>query len=148
MPYVENFRYFRIYHVETSEISPLVEKFSISPQFSYMESWNFFTWQFFLHEYNSWYSWQISGLSVWFVNIMLNIAKGTADLTVECSQSYCKNMCNKLTCGQTVLICLQIVKMLLPSNTFLHTNFFNISSNVKNLELCIFISQSQINRVY
>ena len=34
----------------------------IFPQLSYMESWNFSTWQFFLHEYNSWYSWQILGL--------------------------------------------------------------------------------------
>ena len=30
-----------------TEISPHVEKFSISPQLSYMESWNFSTWQFF-----------------------------------------------------------------------------------------------------
>ena len=34
-------------------ISPHEEKFSISPQLSYMESWNFSTWQFFLYEYNS-----------------------------------------------------------------------------------------------
>ena len=47
MPYVENFRFLHICHVETSEISPHVEKFSISPQLSYMESWNISTWQFF-----------------------------------------------------------------------------------------------------
>ena len=34
---VENFRFLHICHVETSEISPHVEKFSISPQLSYME---------------------------------------------------------------------------------------------------------------
>ena len=62
MPYAENFRFLHICHVETSEISPYVEKFSIPPQLSYMVSWNFSTWQFFVHEYNSWYSWQISGL--------------------------------------------------------------------------------------
>ena len=62
MPYVENFRFLHICHVETSEISPHVEKFSISPQLSYMESWNFSTWQFFPHKYNSWFSGQISGL--------------------------------------------------------------------------------------
>ena len=38
MPYVENFRFFRICHVETSDISPHMEKFSISPQLSYMKS--------------------------------------------------------------------------------------------------------------
>ena len=37
-------------------------QFSTSPQLSYMESWKFSTWQFFLHEFYSWYSWQISGL--------------------------------------------------------------------------------------
>ena len=63
MLYVENFRFLHICHVDTSEISPHVEKFSISSQLSYMESWNVSTWQFFLHEYNSWYPWQISGLS-------------------------------------------------------------------------------------
>ena len=36
--YVENFRFLHICHVETSGISPHVEKFSISPQLSYMES--------------------------------------------------------------------------------------------------------------
>ena len=35
------------------KISPHVKKFSISPQLSYMVSWNFSTRQFFLHEYNS-----------------------------------------------------------------------------------------------
>ena len=45
-----------------------VEKFSISPQLSYMESWNFSTWQFFLHEYNSWYLWQIWALSQCYSN--------------------------------------------------------------------------------
>ena len=49
MPYVENFRFLHICHVETSEISPHVEKFSISPQLPYMERWNFSTWQIFLH---------------------------------------------------------------------------------------------------
>ena len=62
MPYVEIFRFLHNFHVETSEISPHVGKFSISPQLSYMESWNFSTWQFFLHEYNSWYSWKIRAL--------------------------------------------------------------------------------------
>ena len=39
-----------------------MEKFSISLPLSYMESWNFSTWQLLFHDYNSWYSWQISGL--------------------------------------------------------------------------------------
>ena len=43
-----NFRFLHICHVETSEIFPHVEKFSISPQLSYMEILNFSTWQFFL----------------------------------------------------------------------------------------------------
>ena len=38
MPYVENIRFLHICHVETSEISPHVEKFSISPQLWCMES--------------------------------------------------------------------------------------------------------------
>ena len=45
--------------INWTEISPHVEKFSIFPQLSYMENWNFSKWQYFLHEYNSWYSWQI-----------------------------------------------------------------------------------------
>ena len=36
--YVENFRFLHICHVETSEISPYVEKFSIHPKLSYMVS--------------------------------------------------------------------------------------------------------------
>ena len=40
MTYVQNFRFLHICHVETSEISSHVEKFSISSQLSYMESWN------------------------------------------------------------------------------------------------------------
>ena len=56
MPYVENFRFLLICHVETSEISPHVETseisphvetFSISQQLSYTESWSFSTWQSF-----------------------------------------------------------------------------------------------------
>ena len=34
MPYVENLRFLHICHVETSEMSPQVEKFLLSPQLS------------------------------------------------------------------------------------------------------------------
>ena len=64
MPDVENFRFFHICHGKTSEISPHVENFFISLQSSYMESWKFSTWKFFLHRYNLWYLWQISGLDL------------------------------------------------------------------------------------
>ena len=40
----------KISDFSTSVIWRHVEKFSISPQFSYMESWNFSTWQYFLNK--------------------------------------------------------------------------------------------------
>ena len=43
----KNFRSLYICYGEKLEISPRVEKCSISPQLSYMESWKFSTWQFF-----------------------------------------------------------------------------------------------------
>ena len=70
MPDVENFRFFHICHGKTSEISPHVENFFISLQSSYMESWKFSTWKFFLHIYNRWYRWQIWGLSLFLVHYM------------------------------------------------------------------------------
>ena len=62
MPYVDNFRFLHFCYVETSEISQYLEKFSIAPLLSIMESWNISSWQIFLHEYNPWYSWQIWAL--------------------------------------------------------------------------------------
>ena len=49
--------------INFTEISPHVEKFTISPQLSYKESWNFSTWQFFLHGYKPWCPWQIWALT-------------------------------------------------------------------------------------
>ena len=69
-----------------NNISPHIEQFSISPQLSYMESWNFSTWQFFLHEYNSWYSWQISDL-----------CQGMF-IQAHCDVFSRKNMCWKFAC--------------------------------------------------
>ena len=58
------YQMFRISDFSTSVMGRHL-KFFISLQSSYTESWKFSTWQFFLHMYNLWYLWQISGLDLW-----------------------------------------------------------------------------------
>ena len=57
------YQMFRISDFSTSVMGRHL-KFFISLQSSYTESWKFSTWQFFLHIYNLWYLWQISGLPI------------------------------------------------------------------------------------